>query len=130
MARLPGSENFNPFSTELPARTPGSLGKNDAGDPDLLALPGDTPGPLGINDGAAKLALGQAFSTTVRAGWVHADLHGLQPIAQPLSSLCWLTCYRMLYIWKGLTIPIRMEGKRDLAGLITTRLAQTGSPAG
>ena len=34
----------------VPARTPGSLGLNDQGDPNLTSLLGDTPGPLGFND--------------------------------------------------------------------------------
>lgn len=34
----------------LPARTPGILGANDAGDPTRLSLLGDTPGPTGVND--------------------------------------------------------------------------------
>jgi hypothetical protein len=70
-----------------------------------------------MNDGAARLALGQQTSAnTNRGGWVRADLHGLQPIAQPLSSLCWLTCYRMLYVWKGLD-PDSMEAKLRAGGL-------------
>lgn len=32
------------------SRTPGPLGINDQGDPNVRALRGDTPGPLGIND--------------------------------------------------------------------------------
>jgi len=34
----------------LPARTPGPLGHNDAGDPDVTTQLGDTPGPVGLND--------------------------------------------------------------------------------
>ncbi len=34
----------------VPARSPGILGLNDAGNPDLLSLLGNTPGPLGWND--------------------------------------------------------------------------------
>ena len=37
-------------SPVLPARTPGSLGYNDAGDPNVTALLGDTPGSVGSND--------------------------------------------------------------------------------
>lgn len=48
--------------------------------------------------------------------WVRPDMRGLQPIGQPLSTLCWLTCYRMLYVWKGLD-PKTIEGKLTTAGL-------------
>jgi len=48
--------------------------------------------------------------------WVRANLGGLTPIAQPLSSLCWLACYRMLYKWKSLD-PNTIEGKLKSAGL-------------
>lgn len=34
----------------VPARTAGSLGVNDQGDPNVTALQGDTPGPAGIGD--------------------------------------------------------------------------------
>jgi hypothetical protein len=36
----------------IPARTPGPLGVNDQGDPNVTTLHGDTPGPLGKNDHA------------------------------------------------------------------------------
>lgn len=49
----PGPTNHNPFSRFRPARTPGPLGCNDAGDPSVLTLRGDTPGSVGINDDAA-----------------------------------------------------------------------------
>ena len=39
----------------FPARSPGSLGINDAGDPTVLDCLGDTPGPVGVNDLAAEL---------------------------------------------------------------------------
>lgn len=34
----------------VPARTPGPLGMNDQGDPNVSALQGDTPGPAGVGD--------------------------------------------------------------------------------
>lgn len=34
----------------VPPRTPGSIGRCDAGDPDLCAFPGDTPRSLGLRD--------------------------------------------------------------------------------
>src|SRR5579862_2468579 len=116
MSRLPGSDNYDPFAILLPARTPGPLGRNDAGDPDVKAQLGDTPGTLGINDGAGKIAFGWGSSKSTPNVWVRPDLHGLQPIGQPLSSLCWLTCYRMLYVWKGLD-PNTMESKLRSGGL-------------
>jgi hypothetical protein len=36
----------------IPAQTPGSLGKNDHGDPNVTTRLGDTPGPVGVKDGA------------------------------------------------------------------------------
>jgi hypothetical protein len=116
MSRLPGSDNYDPFAVLLPARTPGSLGRNDAGDLDAKSQLGDTPGTLGVNDGAGKIAFGWGSSKSTPNVWARPDLHGLQPIGQPLSSLCWLTCYRMLYIWKGLD-PNTMEGKLRSGGL-------------
>jgi hypothetical protein len=55
MSRLPGPERYDPASPLTPARTPGTLGINDAADPGAHARLGDTPGSLGINDGAARL---------------------------------------------------------------------------
>ena len=57
--------------------------------------------------------------------WVRANLRGLQPIGQPLSTLCWLTCYRMLYIWKRLD-PNSIEGKLRGAGLDYDGACQRG----
>ena len=50
--RRPVQTSHNPLSRFKPSRTPGSLGRNDAGDPDTLTLRGDTPGSLGLNDDA------------------------------------------------------------------------------
>ena len=58
MSRYPGPENNDPFSPLLPPRSPGSLGKRDAADPDTRVHLGDTPGPVGVNDGAASCAHG------------------------------------------------------------------------
>ena len=52
-SRTPGPEKGSPLGGIAPARTPGSLGKNDAADPNCSAILGDTAGPLGFNDGAA-----------------------------------------------------------------------------
>ncbi len=48
--RAPGPEKQRPAHNILPPRTPGSLGKNDQGDPGAIALQGDTPGPAGVGD--------------------------------------------------------------------------------
>jgi len=48
--RVPGPEGSNPSPVAVAARTPGPLGVNDAGDPNVTAKLGDTPGPAGVND--------------------------------------------------------------------------------
>ena len=53
---LPGPTCHDPFAAQVPARTVGTLGRNDAGDPANGAKRGDTPGSLGHNDHAASLA--------------------------------------------------------------------------
>ena len=54
----------------FPARTPGSLGKNDAGDPQVLAFVGDTPGPCGRGDFAEALAdRGTRYRLTLQWPW-------------------------------------------------------------
>ena len=117
MSRLPKPYTDNPYSLFLPSRTPGPLGRNDAGDPDASAQVDGTPRSLGANGGTGRLASwwgsSEASSKNI---WVRANLHGLQPIGQPLSTLCWLACYRMLYTWKGLD-PNSIEGKLRAAGL-------------
>lgn len=57
VSRRPGSTQHDPFSEFHPARTTGSLGMKDAGDPTVLAERGDTEGALGmIGDHASLLA--------------------------------------------------------------------------
>lgn len=51
-SRRPGPTQRDIFSHLLPARTPGSMGINDAGDPSADAEIGDTAGSLGMNDSA------------------------------------------------------------------------------
>ena len=48
--------------------------------------------------------------------WVRPPLRTLRPLRQICSTLCWLTCYQMLYTWKGLD-PNTIEGKLRRAGL-------------
>jgi len=48
----PGVLNFTGLETCTPARTPGSLGVNDQGDPRLCTKLGDTPNCTGVRDGA------------------------------------------------------------------------------
>ncbi len=52
-----GADSLHIDSAFTPARTPGPLGSNDAGDPDALAILGDTPGPLGVGDHADPMML-------------------------------------------------------------------------
>lgn len=47
-SRTPGPTNPDPFSIFLPARTPGSLGVNDAVDPNAHAHTGGAPVPVGV----------------------------------------------------------------------------------
>lgn len=49
----------------VPARTPGTLGVNDAGDPGKKALPGDTPGPVGTSGDAASHLPGMKHAHTI-----------------------------------------------------------------
>src|ERR1039457_3750525 len=58
MSRIPGPTFHHPFSRTVPPRTPGILGRNDAGDPHAKAQLGDTPGSLGVNDHSAELVVG------------------------------------------------------------------------
>jgi hypothetical protein len=51
-SRKPGSLSPSEGEVSVPARTPGTLGVNDQGDPNVTALLGDTPGPLGVRDQA------------------------------------------------------------------------------
>lgn len=46
---LPGPAGIAPRPLAA-ARTPGPLGRNDAGDPNVTTRQGDTPGPVGAND--------------------------------------------------------------------------------
>ena len=48
----PGPLNPPVNSCQIPARTPGSWGINDQGDPNITTWMGDTPGSTGIGDGA------------------------------------------------------------------------------
>jgi hypothetical protein len=34
--------------------------------------------------------------------FVGPPVNGMVPQAQPLNTLCWYSCFRMLYMWKGL----------------------------
>jgi uncharacterized protein DUF922 len=46
----PPGHQTDPFSQNVPSRTPGPLGHNDAGDPDTFADAGSTPRPIGTDD--------------------------------------------------------------------------------
>src|SRR5579864_4958248 len=49
-SRQPGPTQVPALVGVCPARTPGSLGRNDQSDPNVISLQGDTCGPTGIND--------------------------------------------------------------------------------
>jgi hypothetical protein len=57
------------------ARTPGSLGINDAGDPTRFSLLGDTPGPLGSNDHGSPRRLTVPGLRTFNAWLDEAAVH-------------------------------------------------------
>lgn len=61
----------------VPSRTPGPLGRNDQGDPGVMAQQGDTPGPVGINDfHPARLVNAKGPRIPVAA----SDYYGSAPI--------------------------------------------------
>lgn len=53
--RPQGPLQWHPFACVPPSRTPGSLGRRDAADPDSGFSVGDSPGPVGCNDMSALL---------------------------------------------------------------------------
>lgn len=60
-SRHPGVAGHLHPARVVPSRTPGSLGRHDAAQPDFFAFQGDTPGPLGTNgDSAAAQAVCRA----------------------------------------------------------------------
>jgi flagellum-specific peptidoglycan hydrolase FlgJ len=60
-----GSIGRVPYGPVCPARTPGPLGINDQGDPNVTSLLGNTPGPLGVNDHGQALILQPAVQGTL-----------------------------------------------------------------
>ena len=62
------------------ARSPGSLGRNDAGDPDAgVCLAGDTPGPIGIGgDAAASLISQESLTCEATIPVLAVDLNRLR----------------------------------------------------
>lgn len=54
-SRIPGPIRIDPFYQSIPSRTPGSLGRNDAGDPNSSSQLGNTSGPLGLKDHAEPI---------------------------------------------------------------------------
>mgnify|MGYP001576221619 CR=1 FL=1 len=50
-SRRPGAL-ITPDNCRIPSRTPGPVGLNDQGDPNITTLFGDTPSPVGLLDGA------------------------------------------------------------------------------
>ncbi|MHB8723134.1 MAG: lysozyme family protein [Steroidobacteraceae bacterium] len=76
-SRKPGSQMPRHLRGELvfSARTPGTLGINDAGDPSRLSLLGDTPGSLGINDHGSPARLTLPGLRTFHAWLDEASVH-------------------------------------------------------
>jgi hypothetical protein len=72
-SQRPGHIHHDPFSSIAPAQSPGSTGKNDAGDPNSAARLGDTPGTVGQSDAAAILAFADLKHTH---GRVERRTHG------------------------------------------------------
>jgi hypothetical protein len=58
-------------------------------------------------------------------GMVEVSLGNLKPRAQVLASTCWLTCYQMLYEWKGAD-RTTIEGKIKGAGVDWDEAVKTG----
>src|SRR5262245_29761823 len=78
-SRPPGVTPPDPTSSKLPGRTPGPLGRNDAGDPNARALPGDTPGPLGTSGDAGSFTTSPPRREPVRYGYAGAVLIEQRP---------------------------------------------------
>jgi hypothetical protein len=72
----------------LPARTPGSLGRNDQADPTVVASQGDTPGPAGIGDHYPPRVL--------RSG----------PAAQSATPVPYVLTHRYTVEWSGSVDPV------------------------
>ncbi len=91
MSRVPGPIQCDPFSDSAPARTPGSLGIRDAGDPNCPSFIGDTPESLGRNDAAQYLATGLPGIASSALGILRsltlAATPGKPSLHRPLSSL-------------------------------------------
>jgi hypothetical protein len=67
--------------------------------------------------GASVGAFAIGVQTMANDGnWVRIDLKGLHGKGQPLSSVCWQTCYEMLYEWKGID-SATIEAKLTAAGI-------------
>lgn len=80
------------FGNVLHARTPGTLGKNDQGDPNANSLSGNTAGPLGTNHdaGSPKVSNGSRHSTHIsclRVADHHSATAGSENANQVLKQL-------------------------------------------
>jgi hypothetical protein len=86
-SRNPGPISHDPFSVFVPARTPGSLGVNDAADPDAYATPGDTPVPVGMNNLPVLRAGNMGVQAQAAQGnsspeiWFRGEAAGVKPSA-------------------------------------------------
>jgi hypothetical protein len=52
-------------------------------------------------------------------GKVKAPGNPITALGQDTRTTCWYTCYRMMYIWKGLTDPGTVTKSTDAAGNVT-----------
>ncbi len=52
-------------------------------------------------------------------GKVKAPGASVTPLGQDTKTTCWYTCYRMMWIWKGLTDPGALTKTTDASGTVT-----------
>jgi hypothetical protein len=76
-SRVPGPAGVIDSPLAVAALTPGPLGKNDAGDPNVTARAGDTPGPIGAKDHADPTL----SPATAKGGQAPAKLPDGTPVA-------------------------------------------------
>jgi hypothetical protein len=103
-----GPLHHPPGVSEVPARTPGSVGWNDAGDPNRWSLLGSTAGSLGFNDFAALTSgLSSAFFPSLSLLRIAAGTP-LRPQGSALVSLTGTSQMREAQATGGLRITVEM----------------------
>jgi Bacterial protein of unknown function (DUF922) len=88
MSGPPGPHNNDPFSHNLPARTPSPLGINDEGDPSAYADRGSGSGPLGVRDFSGTVT-GRGSHHSTRGQYVVADADTDPTVEGWPSDLSW-----------------------------------------